>query len=149
MEFTSSKRRRLQALLTSRVNDRCTKELYGGTGERGPVRTPFVKALLVIPGERKAWQFDDAFVALSRDISPSGMSLCHSGQLAGDLLVEIPSEGESSFARMTVQHNTDLGHGYWQIGLEAKELVELGYREHAELTSRYAQIEEAMATAEE
>lgn len=148
-EFASSKRRRLQAILTSRVNDRCTKELYGGTGERGPTRTPFVKAVLVVPGKRKKWQFEDTFVALSRDISPTGMSLCHTEQLEGEVLIEIPGDGESNFARMTVQHNTEIGHGFWQIGLEAQELVELTYRDHTQLNRRYGEIEAAVTAGTE
>lgn len=148
-KFTSRNRRRLQAILTNRVNERCTQEMYGGSGERGPSRTPFVKALLVVPGTPKKWQFENTFVALSRDISATGLSLCHTERFEGELLIEIPGENNSTFARMSVQHSTDLGHGYWQIGLKAEDLVELSHLDYAALTRRCAEIEEAVAASSE
>lgn len=143
--FSLQKRRRVQAILTKRVNERCTQEMYGGSGERGPNRMPMAKAMVVVPSARKDWDFENAFIAISRDISSTGMSICHSRRLEGEVLVEIPGENSSTFARMAVQHSTEIGHGYWQVGMKAEEVVELDHADYSRLQERYAKIQDTLA----
>lgn len=136
-DFTSPlKRKRVQAVLTNRVNQKCLEEMHGA--DRGPDRTAYVNALVVIPGSKRKWQFEDAFPVLSRDISPAGMALLHNEPIEGEVLVEVTGENTTNFVRCTVQHCNDLGYGYWQVGLKAEEIVGVNRDEHAHLQERMA-----------
>lgn len=147
-EFTQAqKRKRVQAVLTARMNQRCMDEMYGGAGGRGADRTPYSMALVVIPGSRKNWEYDDAFPALSRDISPNGLAILHTAPLEGELLVEIPGDNSSNFVRCTVQNCRELGHGYWQTGLQGHEVVDIDYHYQRVLDERMADFAQRLAAS--
>lgn len=138
-DFTSPiKRKRVQAVLTNRVNQKCMDELHGNG--RDVDRTPYVHALIAVPGTKRKWRYEEAFPVLGRDISPSGVAVLHSSEVAGELLIEIPGQNISNFVRCVVQHANDLGFGYWHIGLSAKEIVELSREDYRALQKRLAEI---------
>ncbi len=146
-DFTSPlKRKRVKAVLANRVNQRFMDEMYGGAGDRETDRSDFVRALMVIPGRRKNWKFEEAFVALSRDVSTTGLSLCHSEQMEEDseLLIEVPGADQCHFVRGTVQHCSALGRGYFQIGLKAEEIVPVSHKDSLILEERYSNLEEEL-----
>lgn len=134
-DFTSgSKRQRVQAVLTHRMNQQCLNEM--SANDRGPDRSAYVHALVVVPGRKRHWQFSEAFPVLSRDISPQGMALLHNELMEGEVLVEVPGEAGPSFVRCSVQHCSSLGLGYWQIGLKALEVVNIEAKERHVLEQR-------------
>ena len=139
-DFTSPmKRKRVQAVLTKRVNQKCLEELSGGN--RGIDRTSYVNALIVIPGSKRAWRFEEAFPVLSRDLSSAGMAILHSSALEGEVLVEVTGKDAFySYVRCKVQHCNDLGYGYWQIGLKAEEIIGINRADHITLQERIAAL---------
>lgn len=146
-DFASpGKRKRVQAVLTNRLNQKCLNELQGN--ERGPDRTAYVHALIAVPGKKRKWRFEDAFPVLSRDLSTSGMAVLHNAVIEGELLVEMPGKNTSHFVRCTVQHCNQLGFGYWHIGLKAEEIIEIGLRQSETLAQQLEQFNSALSEAD-
>lgn len=144
-EFTAAqKRKRVQAVLTARMNQRCLDGL-GDDGRRVQDRSSYVTSLVVIPGKNRSWAFDEAFPVLTRDISPNGLSLVHAGSIEGEVLVVIPSDGAPSFLKCDVQNCNDMGYGYWQIGLAAQHVVDVEYPDQLRLDERLADFDREYA----
>ncbi len=140
-DFSHGKKlQKVQAVLTNRINQRCLSEVRGAN--RGPERSAYVHALVVIPGRRKHWEFENAFPALSRDISPHGLALLHNAPLEGEFLVEIAAEQTANYVHCTVRHCSEIGYGYWQVGMQANEVIVLDPLDHRRLEKR---VEEFVA----
>ena len=143
-DFTSpGKRKRVQAVLTNRLNQKCLNEMQGN--ERGPDRSAYVHALIAVPGKKRKWRFEEAFPVLSRDLSTSGMAVLHNAMIEGELLVEVPGDNTSHFVRCTVQHSNQLGFGYWHIGLKAEEIIEISNSQSKILQQQLDQFNAALA----
>lgn len=135
-------RRRVEAILTSRMNERCLEELRGTSRAAG--RATYITVTCLIPRNASGeWAFSEALPALSRDISKAGISVIHDSKLNGEILVEVPRTEGSDFVRCAVQHNHEMGHGHFHVGLSAKEVVHVEALERNTLERRLAEFEAA------
>ncbi|MCH7988459.1 MAG: PilZ domain-containing protein [Planctomycetes bacterium] len=68
--------------------------------------------------------FDEAHVAVTRDISPEGLSILQTSPL-NDVRAVIALEGdlEMHFILCRVIHSTPLGYGFFHIGLHPEEFL--------------------------
>lgn len=139
-------RRRVEAILTSRMNDLCFEELCGSA--RNKDRSACVNVICLVPRtDDGTWDFEQAMPALSRDISQSGVSVLHNAELNGEYLVEVPRVQGSDFVRCAIQHNSQMGRGFFHIGMSAKEVVHVEALERNKLERRLADFEAETVTA--
>lgn len=132
------KRRKAQAVLANRINERAMQEL---TSDRAPERSPFCKTVYLIPPRGRSWDPANASIVVSRDIAPGGLSIVHTSDLNDtEVLIGLPSENATRFLRCAVQHSTDIGHGYFQIGLMAEQVDDLDRHENEALEQRVAEL---------
>lgn len=142
-DFNAAKRRRnVKAVLTKRVNARVMEERLNADECRASGRVTYLRPLVVVPGDAKAWRFEDTFVALTHDLSSTGLSLCHTAPMNGVYLIELHED--SQFFSATTRHCTALKFGYWLTGLEAEESVELDRSELANLAHYVNELREAV-----
>jgi hypothetical protein len=133
-------RRRVEAILTSRMNGLCFDELRGSARTRD--RSACVIVTCVVPrADDGGWDFAQAMPALSRDISQTGVSVLHNAELSGEYLVEVPRVQGSDFMRCTVQHSSQMGRGFFHIGMSAKEVVHVEALDRNKLERRLAEFE--------
>ena len=111
----ASKRKRVQAVLTNRMNRTCFEDLSGS--DRGPVRSPFCQVVFLISRRGRNWDFDNAAPVISRDISPEGLALIHTASITDDevLVALADKDGSLNVVHCAVQHCSSLGYGFWQI----------------------------------
>lgn len=140
-DFAShSKKKRAQAVLTNRVNQRCMDEVHA-QNHRTVDRTPFVEALVVIPQKASRWEFTKAAPVLSRDISSNGLALLHTTAITGNVLVRIQGEGQDTLLSCKVCNCTHLGFGFYQIGILAEEIYSPSPEDAAALGDRLKTLE--------
>ncbi|MFK7819909.1 MAG: hypothetical protein AB8G99_14400 [Planctomycetaceae bacterium] len=142
----AGQRKRVEAILAGRINESCLQELCGQDA-RGKQRSACIQVVCMVPEGDEGWDFTSVTPVVSRDISLSGLSILHREPVEGPILLEAPSVTGSRFVRCEVQHCRDLGHGYFHIGLSAKEVVNIEAIDRNRIERRLAEFaEEAAAT---
>ncbi len=108
--------------LSSRLNDQCMDGLR--YQDRKVQRSEFCEVIWLVSKKGKGFDYSQAVPAISRDLSIRGLSLVHTAPIAGgELVVAIPGKHGFSFLHCNVQHCSDLGYGFFQIGLYAAKVV--------------------------
>ena len=141
--INSAKQRRAKAVLTKHVNQKCMQDVQGQA--RTLNRLMDVKAAIVVPGRRNRWDFELATTAINSDVSAGGMCILSREVFTEELLVEIREEPGPQYLGGTVQYCEELGLGYYRIGLEIQEVVQLSRAEASMLAERVAEIETELA----
>lgn len=140
-DFNAAKRRRnVKAMLTKRVNTRVMEERLNANECRESGRISYLDPLVLVPEEDAQWDFESAFVAITHDLSSTGLSLCHTAKMEGVYLVELRAEGGSHFFSATTRHCTSLGFGFWLIGLQAEESLELNRVENQQFVEAFERL---------
>lgn len=135
-------RRRVETILTGRMNDLCLEELRGQN--RFKNRSSCINVVCIIPPGENGWDFDKASPAISRDLSQHGVSIVHNERLEGEILLEVPKIQGSDFVRCAVKHCSELGRGYFQIGMSAQEVCDVEAIDRNRLERRLAEFEAAL-----
>lgn len=107
-------------------------------GARRDPRALFSRAIWIVPfGPRHRPNIDAAYPVVTKDLSPQGISVLHSAPIADtELLVAIPEDQHLHFVRCEPEHATSIGLGFYQTGLQPKELVYPETRESQRLLER-------------
>jgi len=119
-------RDRVQQLLTAHISRRYLPQI--GKTKRQHERRAFCEVVWVIgwDGHNGQPDFDRVSHAVTRDINKEGLSLLLTSPLEDEqLLIGLDDDGGRHFLRCLLEHCTPLGHGFYQIGLYADEVVEL------------------------
>ncbi len=156
-EISSQKRRRaVKSILTNRVNTRVIEERLNPDEHRSATRVSYLEPAVLVPREEDEWQFDRSFAVATHDISASGLSICHTAPMDGTYLITIHSDehepdhsgGCPPFFSATTRHCTPLDLGFWLVGLEAEESIELDRSQNEWLAARVAALRQAAADTE-
>ena len=143
-DFDRPKRRRnAKALLTKRVNARVVEERLNASECREASRIACATPLVVVPREEDQWAIESGFVAVTHDLSSTGISFCHDAPMEGEYLIELRSDAGSQYFSATTRHCNPLGFGYWLIGLEAEETVELDGEQLVRIAEQIQQLRDA------
>lgn len=138
--FDFGKKKRVEAILSRRINGICIEELRGKS--RSLERTACTMTTGLVPGDGQTWFYEHGFRALALDMSARGLSVIHGEHLGGDYLVEIPGINGSDFLRCSVQHSSEIGPGYFQVGLRAHEIFHPDAYERTKLAHALAEQDE-------
>lgn len=83
--------------------------------------------VLLVPYDHNEVSVDEAAYALSKNLSSQGLALVLSQPFrAEQVVVAFWSGDEAHFVLGRVRQNVPLGGGFWQLGLEAMELLPPG-----------------------
>jgi len=119
-------RDRVRQLLASHINRHYLPQV--GKTDRKHERRAFCEVVWVIGwnSEDGRPDFDRVSHSVTRDINEEGLSLLLTAPLQDEqLLIGIADDGGRHFLRCQLEHCTPLGHGFYQMGLYAEEVVEL------------------------
>ena len=107
-------------------------------GARQDSRSLFSRAVWIIPfGPRRKPNFDAAYAVVTKDLSAQGIAVLHTSPIAdSELVVAIPEDQHLHFVRCEPEHSTTIGLGFYQTGLQPKELVYPESREIQRLLER-------------
>jgi hypothetical protein len=140
--FFPNKRTAVHRLLANRMNRAVFERLP--EKDRRNARSMFSEVVWLIPGaERGRPDFAAAIPAVGKDISPRGVALIHTAPVAGgSVLLALQGLTGTHVLRCTCQHSTALGYGFYQIGLNAEEIVVPSNGDTEQLRRRIAQFAE-------
>jgi len=105
--------------------------------------------LIPLDSESREPQFSSAIPILTKDICKAGLSVLHTQPLA-DELVMIAMNGDVStqYVVCRPEHCTPMGYGFYHIGLQPQQLIDLTATEEHEFLRRRRLFEANLATAE-
>ncbi|MDA1017436.1 MAG: hypothetical protein O3A00_23645 [Planctomycetota bacterium] len=130
----------VRKLLQNRMNRSFLRQFR--YGKRIDPRGSFCEVVWIIPYDDavKYPDFTQGYPAVTKDISPEGLSLIHTLPIrAKRVLVALEGASETRFVACTHTHSTNLGYGYYQIGLHPEEVLWLDESELNLLRKSYVE----------
>ena len=123
--FMMQKRRDdVSRFLSRRMNRSFLPQVSGS--KRRHSRGELCEVAWILPYDEEEGRaiFDEALVAVTRDISPEGLSILKTSPL-NEVRAVIALEGEMEmhFILCRVMHSTPLGYGFFHIGLHPEEFL--------------------------
>lgn len=119
-------RDRVRQLLAAHISRHYLPQL--GKTNRKHERRAFCEVVWVIgwDSQNQKPDFDRVSHAVTRDINEEGLALLLTAPLEDEqLLIGLDDDGGRHFLRCLLEHCTPLGHGFYQAGLYADEVVDL------------------------
>ncbi len=119
-----SKAHEVQSFMLKVINNSWPglKAMWEGPREESRVNLTVV--VVVIPVVRKKPVLDKMFGAVTKEFTTLGLSLILSDpRNVDEVIVALRWEGEIKFIRGQAKHLTPLGAGFYQLGLELKEMI--------------------------
>ena len=121
--FTRRQHEEVRRVLSRHMNrDFIKKFRYG---QRRDARGSFCQAVWVIPCDAGSEpQFDAAFPAITKDISPEGLSLIRNEPIVAErVVIGLGNDKLMSFVQCSLEHSTPVGAGFYQIGVHPRHIV--------------------------
>lgn len=146
--FIRKKRNEVIPVLQRRINRRFSQQ-FGIRGRRDN-RSAHCEIVWVIPYDSATGQpdFESVMPAVSRDISPRGISIIHTKTIESDrVLIGLEGEVEPTFLLCRVEHFTPLGHGFFFIGLDPYEVLTVEPPQLEVIHQKLGTVEPSAATA--
>ena len=115
----------VQRFLNRRMNRSFLPQVVSESKRRHS-RGEFCEVVWVLPYDEQEYLtvFDEARVAVTRDISPEGLSILQTSPLNEvRAVIALESDLEMHFILCRVMHSTPLGYGFFHIGLHAEEFL--------------------------
>ena len=124
----------VQRLLTKILNQH-SRALDGfREGPREEVRADLVLVVIIVPSVDNAPDMSRAVTTVTREVSSSGMAIVLTDRLtANEIFLALDIEGEMTYLKAEVRHQSPLGGGLFQAGLRIEEVLPPG--EHPDLRS--------------
>jgi hypothetical protein len=122
--FTRDKTRAVQSFILKVVNNNCPELAALTEGPRLESRVNLTVAVLVVPVEAGRPLVQEAFTAVTKEFSTTGLALVLDRPWALDeALVGFRWQREMTFIRATAKHLNPIGGGFFQLGLQMTEVV--------------------------
>lgn len=117
--------------------------------DRKNKRSQFNQVLTIIPFDREGeLNVNESYPGLAKDICQNGLSLIQTVPMGvGQVGIGLPELPSLSVMRCQVQHSSDLGYGFYQIGLQPIELINLETYQAKELQERMDRFAEVSVPA--
>jgi len=124
--FTVAKRtKQIEASrLIQRLLNRSVPSILGLKGEcRAESRCNRTMPVILAPVEKNSIVVDQAMYALTKDLNGHGLALVLNQPLKADkIVVGFWREADPAFVLGDVRQNLPFGGGFWQIGIELREV---------------------------
>jgi hypothetical protein len=128
LDFFFHKRRdEVKRVLHGRVN-RAHARTLSVANARSATRGTFTEVIWVVPAQSSEdADFSRVFPAVSHDLSTEGIGFIHNSPVVEPcVIVGLRDETCPRFLACTPKHCTDLGYGFYHIGLFANEVIQPG-----------------------
>lgn len=142
-----NQRKSVHRALANRMNTACMDDLRHQ--DRKNSRSMFSVVVWLVPLKNgKTPSYTVSVPCVSKDISVEGLSLLHTAAVTDkDVLVVLPGEQGHTFLMCEVEHSSDLGYGFHQIGLQPKKVVNPSNAEQKTWQKRCEDFAPAVAPA--
>jgi hypothetical protein len=125
--FKENKRVRVQRVVLKLVNNHCPEMKASMEGPRLDNRVNLVVVVMVIPMEDDKLQLHQAFTALTKEFSNSGLAVVlDRPQAFEQVVLGFQFEGEMTFVRSKARHLNPMGGGFYQLGFQLLEVLSVG-----------------------
>jgi len=125
--FSKSKTIGVQSFIVKIVNNNCPELRDQLDGPRLARRVNLTIAVAIVPLKEGSLQVEQAFTAVTKEFSTSGLSLVLDTPLGLDeMLLGFRWEGELSYIRGKAKHLNPIGGGFYQLGIQLLEMVAAG-----------------------
>jgi hypothetical protein len=124
--FLQSRKKTLgvQSFVLKLINNNCPELKALIEGPRLDKRVNLSLVVLVVPLEDGKLHVDNAFYAVTRDMSSNGVGIILSQQHALDeVVLGFRLENEMTFIHATAKHLNPMGNGFYLLGLEMTEMA--------------------------
>lgn len=119
-----SKAHEVQSFMLKVINNSCPELKSLWEGPRLESRVNLTVVALVIPVEDGQPAVDKMFAAVTKEFTTLGLSLVLTGPRNLDqVILGLRWENETKFIRARAKHLTPMGAGFYQLGLELKEMI--------------------------
>jgi len=142
------KRNDVIPVLQRRINRSFTQQ-FGIRGRRDN-RSAHCEIVWVIEYDSATGEpdFNSVMPAVSRDISPRGISIIHTKSIESDrVLIGLEGDVEPTFLLCRVEHFTPLGHGFFFVGLDPYEVSVVEPSQLEVIHQKLGKMEPSPATA--
>ena len=130
--FTKSRKNEVQSFVLKVVNNNCPELKALIEGPRLDRRVNLTVVVLVIPVEDDELCADEAFTAVTKEFSTTGVALVLDGPRPLDeAILGFRWERDMVFVRAKAKHLNPMGGGFFQLGFQINELAHVG--DHPEL----------------
>jgi hypothetical protein len=125
--FAENKDFKVRALILKLVNNSCP-ELKGQIEDaRSDNRVNLAIVVAVVPIKAENIQFNEAFTAVTKDFSSTGVAIVCDQPLGLDqVILGFRMDGEMAFLRAEAKHLNPMGGGLFQLGFRLLEVVSVG-----------------------
>ncbi len=131
--FTRDRKREVRGFVLKLVNNNCPELKALIEGPRQDSRVPLTVVVLVVPIERAKPRVGQAFFAVTKEFSCTGVGLVLDHPRAiENAILGFRWPGGMIYLRATARHLNPMGGGFYQLGLQLDEVV---------LTSDYPELE--------
>jgi hypothetical protein len=130
--FTQNgKKRAIQGFVLKIVNNQCPELKALMEGPRADRRVNLTMVVLVIPVEQKKLRVGQAFAAVTKEFSATGLSIVLSEPKSlEEVVLVFRWESESTYIKAHVKHLNPMGGGFYQLGVQMTEILDNSdYRE--------------------
>jgi hypothetical protein len=115
----------VQGFLLKVANNNCPELKAMIEGPRLDRRVNLTLVVLVVPIKRDRPQVREAFTAVTKEFSTSGLAIVLDGPMPlDDMLVGFRWEGELIFLRAKTKHLNPMGGGFFQLGVKMLEMID-------------------------
>ncbi len=122
--FERNRQKEVQSFLLKVVNNNCQELRALMDGPRSESRVPLVGVVLVVPIVGNQLAMGQAFTAITKELSTTGMALVLSERRGLDeVVVGIRWEGDMTYLRATAKHMNPIGGGFFQLGLQVTTIA--------------------------
>lgn len=132
--FTANKKHEVQSFMLKLINNNCPELKAMMEGPRLESRVNLSVVVLVIPLHKNQPLVERMFAAVTKEFTTLGVALVLSEPRALDeVILGFRWGGRMSFVRARAKHLNPMGAGFYQLGLQLKEMICAG--DHPELQS--------------
>jgi len=125
--FTQNRESRVKRFILKLVNNNCLGMQASLDDHRQDSRVNLVMVVLVIPIENQRLHIAEAFTAVTKEFSNTGVAIVLDRPQAFDeALLGFRFEGEMTFIRAEAKHLNPMGGGFYQLGFQLMEVVPAG-----------------------
>lgn len=119
-----AREREVHKLLVALVNNHCEEVEQQADGPRLERRVRLTVPVRVVPFDVARPCFERTFSALTREFSSHGVTLVATDPLQHEpVIVGLKWNEQMWFLKGAVKHQSAIGAGYWQLGVQLKEVV--------------------------
>jgi len=123
LQFVMSRKRQdVRKLFHNRMNNTYYRQFK--YGKRAAPRSNFSEVVWLMPSPNGNTDFSTAVPMVTKDCSVEGVSVIGIDELSGtQYVVALDGESGPNFVSCKLKHCTDIGYGYFQIGLHPMQVV--------------------------